>query len=79
MYKAYKDGRAKKDPADFWYEGEKKFFDFYVIPLAKKIGECGVFGVSSDEFLKYALANRNEWASKGENIVSELRQRYAAK
>jgi hypothetical protein len=25
--------------------GEIGFFDFYVIPLAKKLKECGVFGV----------------------------------
>jgi hypothetical protein len=27
------------------------FFDFYVIPLAQKLKDCGVFGVSSDEYL----------------------------
>ena len=42
------------DPATFWYQGELGFFDNYIIPLAKKLKECGVFGVSSDEFLNYA-------------------------
>lgn len=28
MTKAYKEGRADKDPADFWYQGEIGFFDF---------------------------------------------------
>jgi len=28
-YKAYKDGRAEKDPSDFWFKGEIGFFDFY--------------------------------------------------
>lgn len=50
-YAAYKAGRAAKDPADGWYEGEIGFFDYYVIPLAKKLKNCGVFGVSSDECL----------------------------
>jgi len=40
------------------YKGEIGFFDFYIIPLAKKLKECGVFGVSSDEYLNYATKNR---------------------
>jgi len=51
MYCAFKAGRASKDPAEFWYKGEIGFFDFYIIPLAKKLKECGVFGVSSGEYL----------------------------
>lgn len=47
MYKAYVEGRADKDPTDTWYTGEIGFFDFYIIPLAQKLSECGVFGVSS--------------------------------
>ena len=52
-------------------QGEMGFFDFYIIPLAKKLATCGVFGVSSDEFLNYAVANRKEWEVKGEDIVKE--------
>lgn len=58
MYKAWCDGRAAKDPTEFWYKGEISFFDFYIVPLAKKLAECGVFGVSSDEYLSYAVKNR---------------------
>mmetsp|Transcript_20032 Transcript_20032/g.35262 ORF Transcript_20032/g.35262 Transcript_20032/m.35262 type:complete len:1107 (-) Transcript_20032:235-3555(-) len=76
MYEAFKAGRMGKNPAEFWYKGEIGFFQFYVIPLARKIGECGVFGVSSDEFLKYAQANLKEWELKGEEIVEELVQKY---
>eukprot|EP00522_Entomoneis_paludosa_P013117 CAMPEP_0172452292 /NCGR_PEP_ID=MMETSP1065-20121228/10005_1 /TAXON_ID=265537 /ORGANISM="Amphiprora paludosa, Strain CCMP125" /LENGTH=1141 /DNA_ID=CAMNT_0013204333 /DNA_START=182 /DNA_END=3604 /DNA_ORIENTATION=+ len=36
MYAAYKAGRMEKNPLEFWYQGELKFFDFYIIPLAKK-------------------------------------------
>ena len=69
LYKAYKDGRSDTDPSIGWYKGELGFFDFYLIPLAKKLRDCGVFGVSSDEFLNYALLNRAEWEKKGEGIV----------
>ena len=58
MHKAYREGRAEKDPSEFWFKGEIGFFDFYIIPLAKKLKECGVFGVSSDEYLNYAIKNR---------------------
>ena len=72
MFKAYKDGRSTANPASNWYKGELWFFDNYVIPLAKKLETCGVFGVSSDEFLTYATENRKEWFAKGEKIVEEM-------
>jgi hypothetical protein len=72
MYAAYKSGRASCNPADSWYKGEMGFFDFYIIPLAKKLKDCGVFGVSSDEFLNYALNNRREWELRGEEVVAEM-------
>ena len=34
------------------------FFDFYIIPLAKKLKDCGVFGVSSDEVRAMILDGR---------------------
>jgi hypothetical protein len=77
MYTAYKAGRMGVDPSEFWYDGELKFFDNYVIPLAKKLKECNVFGVSSDECLHYALDNRKEWEVKGQKIVSELVSSFA--
>ena len=74
-YNGYLEGRVEKDPSEGWYKGEIGFFDYYIIPLAKKLKECGVFGVASDEYLSYAMANRNEWESKGEELV----QKYLAK
>jgi hypothetical protein len=31
-----------------------------------------VFGVSSDEYLQFALQNRKEWELKGKEIVAEM-------
>jgi hypothetical protein len=76
MYSAFESGRAEKDPSLGWYGGELWFYDNYVIPLAKKLEECGVFGVSSDECLSYALINRNEWERTGKEIVQEMVDRY---
>jgi hypothetical protein len=72
LYRAYKEGRSETDPTEGWYKGEMGFFDFYVIPLAQKLKSCGVFGVSSDEYLTYARQNRAEWEEKGEDLVKKL-------
>ena len=79
MYEAYRTGRAATNPADFWYQGEIGFFDFYIIPLAKKLKDCGVFGVSSDEYLNYAMKNREEWEVRGQEVVMEMVEVVAEK
>ena len=78
-YLAYKAGRSPKDPSGGWYQGELGFFDNYIIPLAKKLQNCGVFGVSSDEYLNYALENRREWATKGEEVVQKMMRMHITK
>jgi class 3 adenylate cyclase len=72
MYQAFLDGRADRDPSSFWYEGEIEFFDFYIIPLARKLKDCGVFGISSDEYLNYAQNNRKEWERRGQEVVDQM-------
>lgn len=79
MHRAYTEGRAAKNPADNWYKGEMGFFDFYIIPLAKKLKNCGVFGVSSDEYLNYAIKNRKEWEAKGQEVVTSMLEKINAK
>lgn len=79
MYEAYTHGRTETDPSIGWYKGELWFFDNYVIPLARKLSYCGVFGVSSDEYLNYAKTNRNEWAISGEAIVEKFKDKYRKK
>jgi len=46
MFQAFEQGRLAKSPECFWYKGEIGFFDNYIIPLAKKLADCGIFGVS---------------------------------
>lgn len=55
-------------------------FGFYVITLAKKLRECGVFGVSSDESLNHATKNQIEWENREEivaGMVEYANSRYA--
>lgn len=77
LYVAYRTGRSTVNPATFWAKGEIGFFDYYIIPLTKKLKECGVFGVSSDEFLNYAENNRQEWEMKGTQIVEEMMEQLS--
>ena len=56
------------------YQGEISFFDKYIIPLAKKLRDCYVFGVSSEELLSYAESNREEWVERGQEIVKNMIQ-----
>lgn len=68
---AYIEGRAEQDPREGWYESELGFFDFYIIPLAQRLKDCGVFGSAGDEYLGYALKNRQEWTEKGHEIAEK--------
>lgn len=73
VYRAYQAGRGgDEDPSHSWYEGELKFFDTYVIPLAKKLHECQVFGALSQELVECALENQLEWEKCGREIVGEM-------
>jgi 3'5'-cyclic nucleotide phosphodiesterase len=71
MYQAYVNGRADEDPSIYWYENELRFLDNHVIPLAKKLKECGVFGDSGDEYSTFAEKNRQEWEMKGNDVARE--------
>jgi class 3 adenylate cyclase len=78
LYTAYKSGRSEKDPSAFWYEGELAFFDSFILPLARKLRDCGIFGVSSDEYLNYAVSNRGEWESRGREVVASMVKKYGS-
>ena len=80
MYVAFVNGRSETSPEGGWYRGELWFYDNYIIPLARKLHQCQVFGVSSHEYLDYALQNRKEWEVKGEaqveHMMTKLREKY---
>jgi class 3 adenylate cyclase len=79
-YVAYRKGVAGENPPwTGWYNGEIWFFDNYIIPLAQKLHDCGVFGVSYHEYLNYAQENRLEWERKGQEIVERLRAEVESK
>ena len=59
-----------------WYKGELTFFDNYVIPLAVQLKDIDAFVVCSDEYLNYALENRQRWAKTGKDIVAAFNAKY---
>eukprot|EP00934_Nitzschia_sp_Nitz4_P006021 Nitzschia sp. Nitz4//scaffold152_size53828//534//3528//NITZ4_006734-RA/size53828-augustus-gene-0.95-mRNA-1//-1//CDS//3329537178//6011//frame0 len=69
MYNAYKNGRAESDPTDTWFRGEFGFYDFYLIPLAKKLKSCGIKSEACEEYVKNASRNRKIWSKEGEKIL----------
>jgi len=60
MYRAWKAGHMGAYPSIFWFKGRLGFFDKYIIPVTKKLKGCNVFWISSDEYIGYALKNREE-------------------
>ena len=52
-------------------------FDYNSIPLAKKLKDCGVFGVSSGEYLDYAMKNRQALEMRGQEVLAEMLQKLA--
>ncbi len=78
LSKAYREGRGASDPRENWYGGEIGFFDFYIIPLAKKLRECGVFGSAASEYLDYAVENRRRWEEEGKEIAIKMVNDYDA-
>ncbi|CAJ1949209.1 unnamed protein product [Cylindrotheca closterium] len=78
MYSAWQVGRLGFNPSTGWFQGELSFFDNYIIPLAKKLEDCQVFGAAGNELLKFALENRKEWEKKGKELVAAYIQKYTS-
>jgi len=74
-YLAFRAGRDKQDPKETWFAEQVKYFLCQIIPLAKKLNACGIFGSTSFEFLASATKNLSEWESTGEATVEQWAQR----
>jgi hypothetical protein len=72
MTLAFRNGRSSFDPSSNWYQGEIGFFDHYVIPLAKKMKEAGVFGSAGAPYLAFATSNKEMWEASGPQAVEVL-------
>jgi hypothetical protein len=45
---------------------------FVLLVINRKNFISGVFGVSSDEYLNYAMQNRRQWEEQGEAVIAEM-------
>ena len=72
MSSAFETERSHFDPRVGWYEGEIKFFDSYVILLAKKLIQSGAYGEATGEYLDYAVENLSQWNLSGEAMVDKM-------
>ena len=70
--KAWKEGRADKDPREDWFKGEIGFFKFYILPLAERVKHSSAFGALGAELYQSAESNLIEWEMKGNDVVQEL-------
>ncbi|GKZ00770.1 hypothetical protein MPSEU_001028800 [Mayamaea pseudoterrestris] len=71
---AWKHGRMSVSPMKegMWYKGDLAFFDYFVIPLAQRLLECGIFGSSGSQYLAFAIANKKQWEQVGPESVSRM-------
>ena len=79
MFLAHAKGRGDVCPGDYWYDAELAFFDDVVLPLARKLRNARIFGVSSEEYYNYAQRNREEWEDKGREVVQFMAEKMRAK
>ena len=79
MYLSHSKGRGDVNPSEYWYDAELAFFDDCVLPLARKLRDARIFGVSSEEYYNYALRNREEWEDKGREVVHFMSEKMRTK
>jgi len=70
LYKELKNGylaERGEDPSVGWFDNQIKFFDFYILPLAKNLGLTGVFEEEvADCFVQCVKNNLARWIEEGE-------------
>jgi len=72
LLQAYHDGRNEFDPSENWYRNQIHFYDGYIIPLARKLQTCGVFGEHGKMILFFAMDNKRKWVNEGQKITDEM-------
>ena len=70
LYKELKNGylhERGEDPSVGWFDNQIKFFDFYILPLAKNLGLTGVFEEEvADVFVGCVKSSLERWIEEGE-------------
>jgi hypothetical protein len=72
LKKAHKEGRGG-DPKNNWFENQIGFLESYLLPLARRLEDAGVFGdVIGPVFARIVEANRDRWLTDGLGVTSAI-------
>ena len=73
LYKELNNGfllHRGEDPSMEWYENQIKFWDFYILPLAKNLGVMGVFEENVGGMFAYCVKrNLAQWIDEGARVT----------
>lgn len=68
------------DPENRWFENQIGFLESYLLPLAHRLDDTGVFGEKVGEsFAANVIANRDKWLTDGLDISQRIVQEGAEK
>ena len=72
LRKAYIKGKGE-DPMNGWYDNQTGFLDFYILPLARKLDDCGAFGETRGGiFVSIVEYNRERWVKDGMRVTMKV-------
>mmetsp|Transcript_9480 Transcript_9480/g.14642 ORF Transcript_9480/g.14642 Transcript_9480/m.14642 type:complete len:686 (+) Transcript_9480:171-2228(+) len=66
-----------EDPQKKWYQNQITFLESYILPLARRLGDMGVFGESiGPMFEEIVKQNRDKWISDGFRVTSRVAEKW---
>ena len=72
----YDDNRGE-DPQANWFENQITFLESYIMPLARRLNDMGVFGDSiGPMFETIVQQNREQWMSEGIPATAQIVQEW---
>ncbi|KAL3943527.1 MAG: hypothetical protein SGBAC_002384 [Bacillariaceae sp.] len=72
LRKAHVMGRGV-DPTDGWYNNQIGFLEAYLLPLARRLDDTGVFGTGRGGiFASTVLVNRERWGHEGMSLTANV-------
>lgn len=66
------------DPETRWYENQIGFLESYLLPLARRLEDTGVFGDELGQlFATTVEANRDQWIQEGQDVTEAIVEKGA--
>ena len=72
------------DPQEKWFENQIGFLESYLLPLARRVEDTGVFGEEIGQiFAATVEANRDKWLTQGyeeaQKVIAAGAKKYSMK